>query len=217
MGLELEILHVFRSYNGNRILRDCSFAFAKGRTYVLQGPNGSGKSTLFRALALLEKPDSGRVEYRDGGRILAADLALRRRITLVLPRTGIFNTTVFKNVAYGLKIRGINRAEIEARVNDALLAVGLSHKKWQRASELSSGETKRLGIARAMVINPEVFMLDEPTANIDPANTEIIEGIILKMQQERQATILMITHDPAQAQRLGDDLLFMQEGKIIPA
>ena len=96
----------------------------------------------------------------------------------MLPRTGIFNTTVYKNVAYGLKIRGITRA---------------------------------------MVINPEVFMLDEPTANIDPANTAIIEDIILKMKQERQATILIITHDPAQAQRLGDDLLFMQDGKIIPA
>jgi tungstate transport system ATP-binding protein len=217
MGLDLEIVHVFRSYNGNPILQDCSFSFANGRTYVLQGPNGSGKSTLFRALALLEQPDSGRVEYRDGGQVLAAGLELRRRITLVLPRTGIFNTTVYKNVAYGLKIRGIARFESQARVNDALLAVGLAHKKGQRASELSSGETKRLGIARALVINPEVLFLDEPTANIDPANTEIIEDIILKMKQERQATILMITHDPAQAQRLGDDLLFMQNGKIIPA
>ena len=217
MGLELEIVHVFRSYNGNPILRDCSFAFAKGRTYVLQGPNGSGKSTLFRALALLEKPDSGRIEYLEGSQILAAGLALRRRITLVLPRTGIFNTTVFKNVVYGLKIRGMTRAESEAQVHDALLAVGLAHKKWQRAADLSSGETKRLGIARAMVINPEVFMLDEPTANIDPANTAIIEDIILKMKQERRATILMITHDPAQAQRLGDELLFMQDGHIITA
>jgi tungstate transport system ATP-binding protein len=217
MGLELEILHVFRSYNGNPVLRDCSFAFATGRTYVLQGPNGSGKSTLFRILALLENPDRGRVEYRDGGRILAADLALRRRITLVLPRTGIFNTTVFNNVAYGLKIRGIKRAEREARVHEALLAVGLAQKTGQRAAELSSGETKRLGIARAMVINPAVLMLDEPTANIDPANTAIIEAIISKMQQERQTTILMITHDPAQAQRLGDDLLFMHDGKVIPA
>jgi tungstate transport system ATP-binding protein len=120
-------------------------------------------------------------------------------------------------VAYGLKIRGVKSAEVDERVNKAMLAVGLAHKRWQRASELSSGETKRLGIARAMVINPEVFMLDEPTANIDPANTEIIEAIILKMKQERQATILMITHDPAQAQRLGDELLFMQNGKIIPA
>jgi tungstate transport system ATP-binding protein len=217
MGLELEIVNVFKTYNGNPILRDCSFVFAKGGTHVLQGPNGSGKSTLFRTLALLEKPDCGRVEYRDGGQILAPDLELRRRITLVLPRTGIFNTTVFNNVAYGLKIRGITRGEREARVNDALLAVGLAHKKWQRALELSSGETKRLGIARAMVINPEVFMLDEPTANIDPANMAIIEDIILKMKQERQATILLITHDPSQAERLGDALLLMQDGKISPA
>jgi len=218
MGLELEIVDVCKTYNGNPILRDCSFTFAGGGTYVLQGPNGSGKSTLFRTLALLEKPDKGRVEYRDGGQILAPGLELQRRITLVLPGTGIFNTTVFHNVAYGLKIRGIARAEIEERVNDALLAVGLGHKKRQRALELSSGETKRLGIARAMVISPEVLFLDEPTANIDPANTEIIEDIIFKMKQERQATILMITHDPVQAQRLGGDgLLLMQDGKIIPA
>ena len=217
MGLELEIAQVSKTYNGNPILRDCSCAFAEGRTHVLQGPNGSGKSTLFRILALLEPPDQGRVGYRDGGQVLAADLDLRRRLTLVLPRTGIFNTTVFNNVAYGLKIRGVKGFKIEERVNEVLVAVGLAHKRWQRALELSSGETKRLGIARAMVINPEVFMLDEPTANIDPANTAIIEEIILKMKRQRQATILLITHDPAQAQRLGDELLFMQGGRIIPA
>jgi tungstate transport system ATP-binding protein len=217
MSLELSIDQVFKTYNGNPILRDCSFTFAAGRTYTLQGPNGSGKSTLFRILALLEKPDRGRVAYRDDGRRLAADLALRRRITLVLPRTGIFNTTVFKNMAYGLQIRGMTRAALEARVNDALLAVGLAHKQRQRALELSSGETKRLGIARAMVIAPEILLLDEPTANIDPANTAIIEDIILAMKQHRQATILMITHDPVQAQRLGDELLWLRDGKIIPA
>jgi tungstate transport system ATP-binding protein len=217
MGLELEIAHVSKTYNGNPILRDCSMAFGRGRTYVLQGPNGSGKSTLFRLLALLEQPDRGRVEYRADGQVLAADLNLRRRITLVLPGTGIFNTTVFHNVAYGLKVRGVNRGEIEARVDTVLAAVGLAHKKFQRALELSSGETKRLGIARAMVISPQVFMLDEPTANIDPVNTEIIEDIILKMKSAGQATILMITHDPEQAQRLADDLIFLKDGKIIPA
>ena len=217
MGLRLEITQLSKTYNGNPILRDCSFSFAGGRTYVLQGPNGSGKSTLFRILALLERPDSGTVSYQDNGGFLEDNLALRRRLTLVLPRRGIFNTTVFNNVAYGLKIRGVDRSTSEERVNDALMAVGLSHKKWQRSLELSSGETKRLGIARALVINPEVFMLDEPTANIDPANTEIIEDIILKIKQERRATILMITHDPAQAERLGEELLLMQHGKIILA
>jgi tungstate transport system ATP-binding protein len=217
MGLELQIAQVFKTYNGSPILRDCSFTFAPGRTYVVQGPNGSGKSTLFRLLALLERPDRGKVSYRHHGRVLEDNLALRRRLTLVLPRTGIFNTTVFNNVAYGLKIRGVTRAQIEGRVMDALQVVGLAHKRWQRALELSSGETKRLGIARAMVISPEVFLLDEPTANIDPVNTEIIEDIILKMRQARRGTILMITHDPAQAERLGDELLFMHDGRIIPA
>jgi len=217
MGLELEIVHAFKTYNGIPILQDCSFTFAGGRTYVLQGPNGSGKSTLFRMLALLEKPDRGTIAYQDNGLILENNLALRRRFTLVLPQTGIFNATVYQNVAYGLKIRGINRGEIETKVNEVLSAVGLAHKKRQRALELSSGETKRLGIARAMVINPEVLMLDELTANIDPANTAIIEDIIFQMKQNRQATILMITHDPAQAARLGDELLFMRDGKIVPA
>jgi tungstate transport system ATP-binding protein len=217
MGLALEIAHAFKNYNGNPILRDCSFVFGSGRTYVLQGPNGAGKSTLFRILALLEGTDRGKINYRENGRILENSLDLRRRFTLVLPRTGIFNTTVYRNIAFGLKIRGVKSSEIEARVDDALKTVGLTHKKWQRALELSSGETKRLGIARALVINPEVFLLDEPTANIDPVNTAVIEDIILKMKQTRQVTILMITHDPPQAQRLGDELLLMQDGKIIPA
>jgi tungstate transport system ATP-binding protein len=217
MSLELKIAHLFKTYNGNPILRDCSFVFAGGRTYVLQGPNGSGKSTLFRLLALLEKPDAGRVEYREGGRALADGLNLRRRLTLVLPRTGIFNTTVFHNVAYGLQIRGFSKAAIRERVTAALTAVGLSHKHHERALDLSSGETKRLGIARAMVIEPEVFLLDEPTANIDPANTAIIEEIVLALKRQRRATLLLITHDPAQAQRLGDELLWLQDGKVVTA
>jgi tungstate transport system ATP-binding protein len=109
------------------------------------------------------------------------------------------------------------RAEIDARVQEALKAVGLAPKRGQRALELSSGETKRLGIARALVIAPEVLLLDEPTANIDPANTEIIEEIILSRKRQGQGTILMITHDPEQAQRLGDDLLLMKNGQLIPA
>lgn len=216
MGLELEIAHLFKTYNGNPILQDCSFAFAGGQTHVLQGPNGSGKSTLFRLLALLERPDDGRVAYREGGRVLAEDLSLRRRLTLVLPRTGIFNTTVFKNVAYGLQIRGVKSGEVETRVDAALSAVGLAHKSNQRALELSSGETKRLGMARALVIDPEVLLLDEPTANIDPANTEIIEAIILDLKRQDQATILMITHDPEQARRLGDNLLRLKNGRLLP-
>ena len=111
----------------------------------MQGPNGSGKSTLFRILARWEQPDQGRLHYLDKGRVLAEDLSLRRRITLVLPQTGIFSTTVFQKVAYGLKIRGMKKARIRVRVEKALETGGLASKKSHRARELSSGETKSLG------------------------------------------------------------------------
>jgi tungstate transport system ATP-binding protein len=113
-------------------------------------------------------------------------------------------------------MRGVKSGEIETRVNAILETVGLTHKKNQRALDLSSGETKRLGLARAMVLNPEVLFLDEPTANIDPLNTEIIEEIILKMKSGGSTTILLITHEPAQAERLGDRLLFMKDGGLVP-
>lgn len=216
MGLRIEVTKVAKAYNGNPVLKDCSFSFTRGLTYALQGTNGSGKSTLLRLLALLETPDTGSVDYLENGAVLPKNLELRRRFTLVLPRPGIFNTTVFNNVAYGLKIRGVKTEEIEDRVKAILETVGLTHKKNQRALDLSSGETKRLGLARAMVLAPEVLFLDEPTANIDPLNTEIIEEIILMMKIGAAATILLITHDPAQADRLGDQLLFLKDGGLVP-
>jgi len=216
MGLKLKAANLFKTYNGNPVLLDCSFSFAPGQAHLLLGPNGSGKSTLFRILALLEKPDAGVVNYREGDYLLGQDLALRRKITLVLPKTGIFNTTVFHNVAYGLKLRGVGRQEVEARVAAVLDLVRLSHKTTHRALDLSSGESKRLGLARAMVLEPEVLFLDEPTASLDPGNAEVIEGLILGLKRQQRTTIMMITHDPDQARRLGDQLLYLKDGKVVP-
>jgi tungstate transport system ATP-binding protein len=216
MGLSLELNQISKAYNGQDILRDCSWVFEEGLTYALMGLNGTGKSTLLRICALLEAPDQGRVSYLAGGRPLPQDLGLKRRLTLLLPSVGVFNTSVFHNVAYGLKIRGVNRREIEARVQAILEVVGLGEKRRQRALDLSTGQSKRLGLARAMVLDPEVILLDEPTASIDQENAEIIEGIIKKMKAERKATIILVTHDPAQAERLGDRVLLMQDGKIVP-
>ena len=214
MGLALEAWRLLKAYNGHEVLADCSLTGDPGKTYTLQGPNGSGKSTLLRILALLEKPDRGEVRYRHNGQILKNDLELRRKITLLLPGIGVFNTTVFANVAYGLRLRGLVRDEIEARVKEGLQRVGLAEKSWQPAWGLSSGETKRLGLARALVLEPDVLFLDEPTASIDPVNTEIIEEIILQLKNRGETTIILVTHDPGQAARLGDHLLFMDRGRI---
>jgi tungstate transport system ATP-binding protein len=213
--MKLRVSQITRAYDGRQILAGCSYDFEKTGTYVLTGPNGSGKSTFLRICALIEKQDQGAVVYRDGDATLAQDIELRRRITLVLPRTGVFNTTVYKNVAYGLKLRGFPHAAMEQKVGEALSFVGLASKAHQHGRTLSSGETQRLGIARALVLEPEVLFLDEPTASIDQENTAIIESIIVKMKEGRRSLVIMTTHDRDQAQRLADRLLVIGEGKII--
>ncbi|MDQ7786143.1 MAG: phosphate ABC transporter ATP-binding protein [Thermodesulfovibrionales bacterium] len=204
-----------KSYNGRHILKDCSFSFERPGMYLLMGPNGSGKSTLLRVCALLEKPDNGEVQYSSGTGNMPQDIRLKRQISLVLPKIGIFNTTVFCNVAYGLKVRNVNKKEVEDRVESALKFVGLTHKRDMNALALSSGETQRLGIARAVVLKPEILFLDEPTASLDPYNTKVIEEMIISLREQGIMTILMVTHNIFQAQRLADTVLFMYEGTII--
>ncbi|NJD55242.1 MAG: ATP-binding cassette domain-containing protein [Nitrospirae bacterium] len=216
MTLGLSASGIWKKYNGDQILRDCSFSFNEQGIYVLTGANGCGKSTFLRICTLIEEPDSGEIHYSVDGRMVQKDLELKRRITLVLPKVGVFNTTVLKNVAYGLKIRGIGGTEATERVAKALEFVELRHKMDQNALTLSSGETQRLGIARALVINPEILFLDEPTASVDQKNTGIIEDIILNMKRDSMATVVITTHDREQAARLADHLLVMNEGKILP-
>jgi tungstate transport system ATP-binding protein len=214
MSLQLTASNIFKSYNSDAVLNDCSFSFGEAGIYVLTGRNGSGKSTFLRICALIESPDSGEINYISNDQTLDNDLALKRRITLVLPKVGLFNTSVFGNASYGLAIRGIKGPEANKRVDRVLDFVGLSHKKTQNALTVSSGEAQRLGIARALVIEPEILFLDEPTASVDQKNTGIIEGIIHTMKQDGKVTVIMTTHDKDQAARLADHLLVMIDGKV---
>jgi tungstate transport system ATP-binding protein len=210
----LRIEHIRRDYAGRCVLQDCSHVFAQGGTTVLMGPNGSGKSTLLRICALLEPPDEGTLTYEHGGTVLPHDLALRRRMTLVLPRTGVFNASVFDNVAYGLKVRHASPPAIAARVSEVLAMVGLDHKARQNGRTLSSGETQRLGLARALAIRPEILFLDEPTASVDEENTVLIEETIRSLRCEGKTAIVMTTHDRDQAERLADHLLMLRHGVL---
>ena len=212
--MKLQIDHIRKDYDGRTVLKDCSYAFSGSSVHVLMGSNGCGKSTLLRICSLLERPDGGELLYSDNGAPLVPDMRLRRRMTLVLPHTGVFNTTVYGNAAYGLKVRGARREVIAARVQEVLAFVGLTHKLKQNALTLSSGETQRLGIARALAIGPEILFLDEPTASVDEQNTGIIESIIARLKQEGRTMVIMTTHDRDQAVRLADKLLIMKDGEV---
>jgi tungstate transport system ATP-binding protein len=214
MPLGLEVKGIAKSYEGIPVLDDLSFEFNAGNTYVVMGSNGCGKSTFLRLCALLEEPDSGSIIFKSDNVILPVDLELRRRITLVLPKVGIFNATVVNNLAYGLKIRGIEKHEGAERVEKMLEFIGLSHKRNQNALTLSSGETQRLGIGRALVIEPDILFLDEPTASVDEKNSELIVDMILQMRQAAKTAIIMTTHDSQQAIRISSLILSIKERKL---
>jgi tungstate transport system ATP-binding protein len=214
MTLRLEIANIWKSYQEDPVLKDCSISFEANGIYTLIGPNGCGKSTLLRICALLEEPDQGDISFFSGPNKVTRDINLKRRITLVLPKVGTFATSVFRNVAYGLIIRGMRRSEIKEQVDQALQFVRLGPKKNQNALTLSSGETQRLGLARALAIKPEILFLDEPTASVDQKNTEIIEDILMKIKKEGRSTIIMATHDQDQTRRLADRVLKINKGKL---
>lgn len=215
MNLSLQAADIEKSYNSNPVLQGSSWSFAESGIYVLTGANGCGKSTFLRICALLEQPDKGTIRYFDGPHEAPDGIALKRRITLVLPKAGLFNMSVSRNIAYGLRIRGISGKESADRTADMLEFVGLSHKGDQNALTLSSGEAQRVAIARALVIRPEVLFLDEPTASIDEKNVKIIEDIIHQLKQRGRTTVIMTTHDRAQAERLADRLLLLEKGRIV--
>jgi tungstate transport system ATP-binding protein len=213
-GLDIVLEKVSKSYDGKEVLKGCSHVFEKGKLHALIGPNGSGKSTLLRICCLIDIPEKGEVGFTDGKDNYDHNLLLKRRVSLVFSKGGLFNTSVYKNVSYGLKIRGIGFGRRRALSEEVLRKVGLWNRRKQNAKTLSAGEAQRLSIARVLVIDPDVFLLDEPTASLDPANTVIIEDIIRSLMKDRSKTVILATHNMFQAQRLSERIVFMHEGEM---
>ncbi len=205
--------NIVKKYQERTVL-DLSCSFIAGSIHVLLGANGSGKSTFLRILGLLERPDSGTIHYAEDGCSLAADLSLRRRIVLVPDRNGLFRETVAANVAFGLKIRGRKPQEIEQKVRQSLERVGLWSLHRVNALTLSSGEAQRLCLAMALALDPDVILLDEPTANLDPGNAALVEKSILGLRRPGRL-VLLVTHNLFQAQRLADRIFFIHQGRLL--
>jgi molybdopterin-binding protein len=178
------------------------------------GPNGSGKSTLFRLLLLLEQPDSGVLRF-GGKELRAGDLETRRRMAGVFQQPYLFSGTVRKNVEYGLRARGVTEEERTERVDRALRDLGLAELTERNVRQLSGGEAQRVALARTLVLDPEVLLLDEPTANLDVTVQRQFRADLARVVRAHARSVILITHDPADAFALADRIAVMQEGRIV--
>ncbi len=195
----IETRDVWQRREEQDILKNINVRVDRGEVFALIGPTGAGKTTLLRILDLLEMPSSGKVFF-DGTDMTSSEklrLEARRRMAFVLQKPVVFNMSVHDNVSYGLKWRGMSSRQIRDRVDDILQLVGLTEYRNRNARTLSGGEVQRVAIARAIATEPEVLLLDEPTANLDPISSSKIEELIADIIKRDAITVIMATHDLA--------------------
>ncbi|MCG2727292.1 MAG: phosphate ABC transporter ATP-binding protein [Candidatus Methanoperedenaceae archaeon] len=205
------IENLYMAFGEKEVLKDINLVIRRGEIFALIGPSGAGKTTILRILNLFEKPTHGNILF-EGIRLNGTN---RKKMSLLFQTPAVFNASVFDNVAYGLRVRGIDKRIIEKKVSDALKIVGLFGMEKQKARTLSGGEAQRMAFARAIVYDPEILLLDEPTANLDPANVAKIEEIIKRIRSERGTTIVIATHNIPQVRRIADRVGILLNGELI--
>lgn len=212
--LEAKNLEVKR---GGALLLDIpALSIERGEILALIGPNGAGKTTLLQTLSCLLHPYQGKIIF-DGERVHSSQsfLEYRRKLAMVFQEALLFDTTVFNNVASGLKIRGLRKQEIHNRVMENLERFGIVHLKDRSSKTLSGGESQRTSLARAFAIQPEILFLDEPFASLDPLTRESLIEDLESILRQTRTTAIFATHDRTEALRFSDRIGVMNSGKIL--
>ena len=213
----IETINLGQEYRERYVVKDVNLKIDRGEVFALIGPTGAGKTTLLRLLDLLESPASGRI-YFDGIDVTSSGrqrLEARRRMSFVQQKPVVFSMSVYDNVACGLRWRKEKNEVIRQRVDDVLETVAMADYRDRNAKTLSGGETQRVAIARALATQPEVLLLDEPTANLDPVSVSKVEEVLAHIIGERKITVVMATHDMSQGQRLADRIGVLVNGRIL--
>lgn len=208
--MEIMINNLKKSYNKKPVLDIERLTVEKGIITGVIGPNGSGKSTLMRLISGIEKADSGKISF-DGHE---ASETVRKSMTMVFQKPYLINTSVNNNIAYPLKLRGLGDDEISMKVSDVIELLDLNEIQQQNARTLSGGEGQKVALARAIVFEPRLLLLDEPTANIDPKSIYTMEKAIRHINQHSGTTVLLVTHNVKQLQRLCSNAVFMEKGGV---
>jgi glycine betaine/proline transport system ATP-binding protein len=201
-------------------VRDVSFDVEEGEIFCVMGLSGSGKSTLIRCLSRLIEPTQGHIIVQDEdvtGMDAAQLLALRRhKMSMVFQRFGLFShRRVIDNVAYGLEVQGMARPARHKKAQEVLDLVGLNGWEQHYPHELSGGMQQRVGLARALAVDPEILLCDEPFSALDPLIRRDMQNELIRLQKELQKTLVFITHDFLEAIKLGDRIAIMKDGEIV--
>jgi len=208
--LPLELRRLSLEASGRRLIDSIDLTVEEPGITVILGPNGAGKSLLLRLAHGLVAPTEGTILW--GGRPMDDDI--RRRQAMVFQKPVLLRRTSAANITYALGLRGVARSERDARARQALELAGLERHAFTPARVLSGGEQQRLCLARALSLGPEVLLLDEPTASLDPASTLAIERLLIGAKH-RGIKVIVVTHDVGQARRLAQDVIFLHHGRLI--
>jgi phospholipid/cholesterol/gamma-HCH transport system ATP-binding protein len=217
----IEITDVYKSFNGQAVLRGVNLSIPKGKITVIIGPSGCGKTVLLRHIIGLLMPDRGKVvvDGTDLSKLGRHELnEFRKRFGMLFQSAALFDSlSVFENVAFPLREHKLLKDEgkIASLVREKLKLVGLEGAEDKMPSELSGGMKKRVGLARAIVLEPQILLYDEPVTGLDPIMTVAIDKLILSMQQALKITSVVISHDIESAFRVGDQIAMIDKGKII--
>ena len=207
--MKINIADISKNYGERKVVSIDKVDFKPKQIHGIIGGNGAGKSTLLKIIGNLVSPDTGQIAYDNSSFSEAVNLEM----TYLWQSPRLFRTTVFENIMYPLKFRKVDYKLAVEQVNGIMKELKISHLADKKATTLSGGEAQRVALARALVFKPKVLLLDEPTASIDPNSLELVEKVILKYK--RELTILLVTHNVSQADRMCDTISFMEEGRII--
>ena len=216
----IEIRDLTKSFSGTTVLKGISLNVRRGSTRVILGLSGSGKSVLMRHMIGLMKPDSGSivVDGEDLTQMNTAQLlGIRRQFGMVFQQSALFDSmTVWENVAFPLvEHTKLSKSEVNDRVIDKLKLVGLEKSIDKFPSELSGGMRKRVGLARAVILDPKCVLYDEPTTGLDPVTTDNVDQMIIDANQRLKVTSVVISHDIGSALKVADDIAVLHKGEII--
>lgn len=226
---DLGLSNVSHGFDGTAVLEDVTLSLSQGETLAIIGPSGTGKTTLLRLLSMFDRPNEGAV-WLDGQDVWTMSkrdqLAARRRIGMVFQEANLFDASVRRNVSYGVHVRRdwrdrlgewlsrLRGGDTSRAVTEKLAIVGLADAETQDASSLSGGEAQRVAFARALAYDPDFLLLDEPTSDLDPRNTAVIEEAI-ETARTRGLGVAIATHDMHQAERIADRVAVVLGGRVI--